>query len=243
MYEVKTTVFEGPLDLLLQLISRRQIDVAAVSLNDLVEDYLDVLAAMERLDLEVTSEFLLIASTLVQLKAHRLLPRPEQVDLDDELLLMEERDRLLARLLSCVTFKDVAAVIARRLQEGARFVPRTAGLDQVIRPRPVSTPLEVTASQLAALAAAALAGPGREVDLDHLELDLPSVERALDELAARVTGEAAYTFDRLVEHCERPEEVVAYFLALLELARWGMLQLRQADWMSAIEVRRRGDEE
>jgi chromatin segregation and condensation protein Rec8/ScpA/Scc1 (kleisin family) len=84
-----------------------------------------------------------------------------------------------------------------------------------------------------------MTGPSHEVDLDHLELDLPSVERALDELAARVTGEAAYTFDRLVEHCERPVEVVAYFLALLELARWGMLELKQTDWMSTIEVRRR----
>jgi segregation and condensation protein A len=239
MYTVKTKVFEGPLDLLLQLISRQQIDVAAVSLNDLVEDYLEVLAAMERLDLDVTSEFLLIAATLVQLKAHRLLPRGEEVDLDDELLLMEERDRLLARLLSCVTFKDVAAVLARRLQEGSRWVPRTAGLDQPIPPRPPTTPLEITAQQLAALAVNVMTGPSHEVDLDHLELDLPSVERALDELAARVTGEAAYTFDRLVEHCERPVEVVAYFLALLELARWGMLELKQTDWMSTIEVRRR----
>ena len=109
-YVVSTAVFEGPLDLLLQLITRHQVDIAEVSLTGLVEEYLSFIVEMQALDLEVTSEFILIAATLIELKASQLLPPGDEVDLDEELALMEERDRLLARLLMCVTFKDVAAV-------------------------------------------------------------------------------------------------------------------------------------
>ena len=133
-YEVKTAVFEGPLDLLLQLITRHQVDITHLSLTGLVTEYLDHLDAMRELDMEVTSEFLLIASTLIQLKARSLLPDDADIDLDEELALYEERDRLLARLLACATFKDVAAVLAMRLAGQARYVPRMAGLDVDVRP-------------------------------------------------------------------------------------------------------------
>ena len=108
-YEVKTTVFEGPLDLLLQLITSHQVAITELSLVDLVGEYLHHLELMEQMDIEVTSEFLLIAATLIQLKARYLLPDNREIDIDDELALAEERDRLLSRLLACLTFKDVAA--------------------------------------------------------------------------------------------------------------------------------------
>jgi segregation and condensation protein A len=126
-YHVSTSVYEGPLDLLLQLITRHQVDVTSLSLSGLVTEYLAHMEEMRRLDLDVTSEFLLIAATLIQLKAHALLPADSELDLDEELALMEERDRLLARLLTCVTFKDVAVVIRHRLQEANRYVPRVSG--------------------------------------------------------------------------------------------------------------------
>ena len=241
-YHVKTSVFEGPLDLLLQLVTRHQVDVASLSLGDLVTEYLAHLEEMRRLDLEVTSEFLLIASTLVQLKIRRLLPASTEVDLDEELELMEERDRLLSRLLACVTFKDVAAVIALRMEEANRHVPRTAGLDQVIHRPPPEVELGVDPAGLAVLAARALSRREREPDLDHLDLDLPSVQSALDELRVRVVEEAETTFEDLTEHCNRPVEIAAYFLALLELARWGRVELAQRDWLSRIEVRHRPGE-
>lgn len=238
-YHVKTSVFEGPLDLLLQLVTRHQVDVAAVSLGDLVTEYLAYLDEMRRLDLDITSEFLLIASTLVQLKIRRLLPAGTEVDVDEELELLEERDRLLSRLLACVTFKDVAAVIALRLEETNRSVPRTSGVDQVIDRPPPEVDLGVDPAGLAVLAARALARREREPDLDHLDLELPSVQAALDELRVRVVEEAETTFEELTEHCSRPVEVAAYFLALLELARWGMVELAQRDWLSTIEIRHR----
>lgn len=239
-YHVSTSVFSGPLDLLLQLITRHQVDVTALSLTDIVNEYLAHLAEMSRLDLDVTSEFLLIAATLIQLKAHALLPIDTEIDIDEELALIEERDRLLARLLTCVTFKDVAVVIRHRLQEANRYVPRVSGLDQKIDGPPPLVPLDVDVDGLARVAAEVLAEGRVEPDLDHLDLDLPSVQSAIDELRVRLEQGAIATFDSLVEHCRRPVEVAAYFLALLELARWGLVHVAQDDWVGQIEVTRTG---
>jgi segregation and condensation protein A len=238
-YQVSTAVFEGPLDLLLQLINRHQVDIAAVSLTDLVSEYLGYLDHIREMDLDVTSEFLLIAATLIQLKAHRLLPPSTEVDLDEELALLEERDRLLSRLLMCVTFKDVAAVMLRRMQEAHRLVPRTAGLDQQIRVSPPDVLVPLDPAGLAALAARVIARAEADPDLDHLDLDLPSVEAAIQELTARVSQEVESTFDYLISHCRRNVEIAAYFLALLEMARWGLLEVRQEHWLAPISVRRR----
>jgi segregation and condensation protein A len=236
-FTVKTTVFEGPLDLLLQLITKHQVEVTAVGLADVVAEYLSFLDEMEGLDLEVTSEFLLIAATLVQLKAHSLLPARGELDVDEELALIEERDLLLSRLLICVTFKDVAAVLRRRMQDANRYVPRTTGMDQTIQSVPGDFELPVDVDGLAGLAVHVLTRPVAEPDLDHLDLDLPSVEAAIDEIRSRVAGATLSSFEQLTEHCTRPVEVAAYFLALLELARWGLIEVSQKDWLSAIEVK------
>jgi segregation and condensation protein A len=240
-YHVRTAVFEGPLDLLLQLITRQQVDVTAVSLSDLVTEYLTYLDEMRQLDLDVTSEFLLIAATLIQLKVRQLLPSDDELDLDEELALMEERDRLLSRLLMCVTFKDVAAVLSARMQSANRYVPRTAGLDQKIPPPVREVVIPADAEHLARIAHRVFSQIDAEPDLDHLDLELPSVQAALDELRARVNEAAETTFEDLVSHCTRKVEVAAYFLALLELARWGMVDLAQDDWLSDIQVRPRAD--
>lgn len=241
-YQVKTAVFEGPLDLLLQLITRRQVEITNLSLTDLVAEYLSFLDEMRELDLEVTSEFLLIASTLVQLKARHLLPEDSAADLDEELELMEERDRLLARLLACVTFKDVAAVLTHRLQEANRYVPRSAGMDQAVSSRLPEVTVPVDQLGLAAIAARVLAAPNREPDLDHLDLELPSVEAAIHDLRSKIEELAETSFDEMVMHTTRKVEVVAYFLALLELARWGLVEMAQRDWLSNIQVRFSGAE-
>lgn len=237
-YHVRTSVFEGPLDLLLQLITRHQVDVTSVSLADLVTEYLAHLDEMHTLDLDVTSEFLLIAATLIQLKIRQLLPTDSELDLDEELELMEERDRLLSRLLMCVTFKDVAAVLSARMEGSNRFVPRSVGLDaQIAVPAPDPV-VGIDAAGLGQVAARVFASRTLEPDLDHLELDLPSVQSAIDELRVRVTELAETTFEDLISHCTRRVEVAAYFLALLEMARWGLVVLAQDDWRADIEVRR-----
>ncbi len=238
-YHVKTDVFEGPLDLLLQLITRHQVNITELSLVELVSEYLSYLDAMRSLDLEVTSEFLLIAATLVQLKARHLLPDDAEIDLDEELALMEERDRLLSRLLACVTFKDVAAVMDHRMRERNRHVGRTAGIQVEIDQRLPEVVLSIDRFGLAELAARALTRRRNEPDLDHLDLDLPSVEAAIEDVRVRVEQLAETTFENLVEHCSRRVEVVAYFLAVLELARWGLVAVAQKDWAAEIQVEHR----
>jgi segregation and condensation protein A len=239
-FHVKTTVFEGPLDLLLQLITKHQVEVTAVGLTGVVGEYLSFLDEMKDLDMEVTSEFLLIAATLIQLKAQSLLPTRGEFDLDEELALMEERDRLLSRLLVCVTFRDVAAVLQRRLQDANRFVPRVSGIDQPITTEPAGLVVPIDVGTLAGLAFSVFSRAGAEPDLDHLDLDLPSVEAAIDEMRARVAELTLSSFEELTDHCTRPVEVAAYFLALLELARWGLIEVSQDDWLAEIKVKDRG---
>src|SRR5204862_6223886 len=129
-YEVTTPVYDGPFDLLLHLILREQVDLYQVPLASIVDAYLLELERLEVLDLDVATEFLLIAATLVELKARRLLPGRDEVDLDEELALWEERDLLLARLLECKTFKDVAATFAHLADRAGRSFPRTAPLEE-----------------------------------------------------------------------------------------------------------------
>jgi segregation and condensation protein A len=235
-YEVHTPVFEGPLELLLRLITSRQVEVTQLSLSDLVGEYLSYIELMRELDLEVTSEFLLIAATLIQMKARYLLPDDAEFDLDEELALAEERDRLLSRLLACLTFKDVAAVMAHRMEVQCALVARSAGLDPGIDPTPPEVVLSTDAAGLAALAARVI-GRRREPELDHLDLDLPSVEMAIEDVRLRVAAEIETDFDALTAHCRRSVEVVAYFLAVLELARWGLVRATQEDLDHAIRLR------
>ncbi|HEX6219925.1 MAG TPA: ScpA family protein [Acidimicrobiia bacterium] len=236
-FHVRTTVFEGPLDLLLQLITKHQVEITAVGLTDVVGEYLTFLDEMRELDIDVTSEFLLIAATLIQLKAQSLLPTRSELDLDDELALAEERDRLLSRLLASMTFKDVAAVLKRRLQDGNRYVPRVSGIDQRIYRPPPEIVIPASQDELALIAGKVLARATLEPDLDHLDLDLPSVEMAIEDLQERLRLATVASFEDLTDHCRRPVEVAAYFLALLEMARWGLIEVSQADWTSQIQVK------
>ncbi|MEX2625690.1 MAG: segregation/condensation protein A, partial [Ilumatobacteraceae bacterium] len=128
--DVSTEVYSGPFDLLLQLILSEEVDIYEIHLAHIVDAYLVEVERLQSLDLDVATEFLLIAATLVELKARRLLPGRADVDLDEELALWEERDLLLARLLECKTFKDVAAVFARLSDEADRSFPRSVGPDE-----------------------------------------------------------------------------------------------------------------
>lgn len=234
-YEVKTRVFEGPLDLLLQLITSHQVKITELSLSDLITEYLDYVDVMRNLELDVTSEFLLIASTLIQIKARHLLPDDRALDLDDELAFAGERDRLLARLLINLTFKDVAAVLGHRIEANDRFVGRMVGLENVTPPAPRLV-LRVDLTGLATIADRVFADAYGEPDTDHLAMELPSVQEAIIDIQARMAGAVETDFEDLVVHCTSSLEVVAYFLGLLELARWGIVRVSQEDRFAPIVV-------
>ncbi len=123
-YQVRTEVFEGPFDLLLHLIAKRELDIYDVSLAAITEEYLDHLKQMVELDLEVATEFLIVAATLIEMKAARLLPGPPR---DDDSLDVSDRDLLIARLLAYRAFKEAAERLSQLLADNAGFVGRTAG--------------------------------------------------------------------------------------------------------------------
>jgi segregation and condensation protein A len=228
------------LGLLLQLVTSHRVEITDLSLTEVVDEFVRYLEIAAELDLDVTSEFLVTAATLIQIKARHLLPGDDGVELDEELLLAEQRDRMLSRLLACLTYKDVAAVFAHRLEGTARFVPRRAGLDPGITALPPEVHLGVDRSGFAALAQRVI-GRRVEPELDHLDLDLPSVGMAIEDVRSRVAAEVETDFDALITHLHRPVEVVAYFLAVLELARWGLVEVAQDHLEAAIRLRHRRD--
>jgi segregation and condensation protein A len=231
-YEVQTPVFEGPFDLLLHLIVREQVDLYEVSLSNIVDAYLAELdritAVAERLDLDVATEFLLIAATLVELKARRLLPGRDDIDLDEELALWEERDQLLARLLECKTFKDVATVFHRLSTEASRSYPRTAGIEERFLGLAPDLLAGLTAEQLRdALIRAATPKPLPRVDLEHVAPIRASVADAVAVLVEELPSRRRVTFRELTEVVEERLERIVRFLAILELCKQGLVDLEQ----------------
>src|SRR5581483_7302135 len=182
-YEVATPVFEGPFDLLLHLITKEQVDLYDISITRIVDAYLAELERMEHLDLEVATEFLLIAATLIELKSRRLLPGRDDIDLDEELALWEERDLLLARLLECKTFKDAADALNRLASAAERSVPRRSGLEDQFLTLAPDLMAGVTGEKLREAFLKAMAPrPVTRVLLDHVAPIRASVQDAVEEL-------------------------------------------------------------
>src|SRR5688572_10975845 len=243
-YEVTTETFEGPFDLLLHLILKQEVDLWEISLSTIVDAYLEELERMETLDLDVATEFLLIAATLVELKARRLLPGLDEVELDEELLRFEERDLLLARLLECKTFKDAARAVEARIREADRSLARTAGPEEPFRSL-APDPLEsVAPSKLLAAAMRAMAPrPAPRVDTDHVAPIRASVRDAITVVLERLPESAPVTFRELVAGEIERLEVIVRFLALLELYKQGLVDIDQPRTLDDLVVRRRpGDD-
>ena len=234
---MRTEVFEGPFDLLLHLILRDEVDLYDVMVGDIVDAYLAELDRMEHLNLEVATEFLLIAATLVQLKSSRLLPDGESLDLDEELALWSERDLLLARLLECQTFKAAAAALEQMAAVAGRGHPRAAGpderyLDLVPDFLEGIGPHDVRAAFFRATAAR----PAPHVDITHVT-DIPiSVAEVTADLVARLPGIGTVGFRELTEDLATGIEVVVYFLAVLELYKRGMVEVSQTSTFGRIAV-------
>jgi len=236
-YEVTTPVFEGPFDLLLHLILSEQVDIHEVSLARIVDAFLVELGRMENLDLDVATEFLLIASTLVELKARRLLPGREDVDLDEELALWEERDLLLARLLECKTFKDVGQVFARYSTLADSSWPRAAGPEEPFASMVPDLMDGMTPAKLLRAAERGLAPKVvPKVELFHVAAVRVSVADALEELLDELPRVGRITFRRLTDGLVDRLEVVVRFLALLEMYKQGYVELEQAERFGDIEV-------
>jgi segregation and condensation protein A len=236
-YEVSTPVFEGPFDLLLHLITKDQVDIYEVNLGQIVDVFLAELERMTHLDLDVATEFLLIAAVLVELKSRRLLPGRDDIDLDEEFALWEERDLLLSRLLECKTFKDAAAELQRLMNRAERSVPRQAGLEDPFIGLVPDLLAGVTTAKLRAACLRALSPAVQpHVDLDHVAPVRASVRDAVDELLIELPQLGRATFRQLTAGIEEKLAVIVRFLAVLELYKQGAVELEQATLFGELRV-------
>ena len=236
-YAVQTPVFEGPFDLLLHLILREQVDLYEINLASIVDAYLVELTRMEELDLEVATEFLLIAATLIELKSRRLLPSGDDLDLDEELALWEERDLLLHRLVECKTFKEAALALQALAGDAGRSFPREVGVDERYLGLVPDLLDGVTADDLrAAYVRAITPKPAPRVDLDHVAPIRASVTDAVAELLQELPLVGRITFRALTGGYVERLEVVVRFLAVLELFKQGAVDLDQPTTFGDIEI-------
>ena len=237
-YQVSTPAFSGPFDLLLQLILREQVELYDIPIARITDAFLVEIDRMVQCDLEVATEFLLIAATLVDMKVKRMLPRETAVDLDDELDGISERDLLLARLSECSTFRHASDRLRAMLEIAARSRPRRVGATEerwlLLTPSILDS---VSPEQLrAACLQAAAPVPAPRVDTGHITPISLTVGDAVAELVEELARSKRVTFRRLTSGIDDRLGLVVRFLALLELVKQGLADVEQATTFGDIVV-------
>jgi len=227
-YEVHLDVFDGPFSLLLHLITAQQVDLYEVHLADIVDGFLAEITKIGALDLELATEFLLIASTLVELKCRRLLPGSDDIDLDDDLALFEARDYLLARLVESKTYSSAGRVLASLEEAAERSLARRAGPDERFEMPAPDLLAGVTGEDLARAAVRAItAKPVEVVPKAQLHGDEVSVQATIEVLVGDLPGRGRVTFRELTREASSATQLVACFLAILELYKRELVELEQ----------------
>jgi segregation and condensation protein A len=247
-FEVRLDNFEGPFDLLLSLISKHKLDITEVSLHQVTDEFIaHVKAGASRedgaWDLEQTSSFLLVASTLLDLKSARLLPQGEIED-EDDLALLEARDLLFARLLQYRAFKQVAAVLAERLAGESRRHPRAVGLEERYASLLPEVLIGIGLDAFADLATQALEPKLEpEVSLQHIHTTAVSVREQAELLVDRLRRSGTMTFRAICGDSPDMMTTVARFLALLELFRENAVAFDQVSPLGELTVRWTGGDD
>ncbi|MEV7107101.1 segregation and condensation protein A [Streptomyces atroolivaceus] len=242
-FTVRLVNFEGPFDLLLGLISRHRLDVTEVALSKVTDEFMAHIRAMgPDWDLDQTTEFLVVAATLLDLKAARLLPTAEVED-EADLALLEARDLLFARLLQYRAYKRIAEIFSDRLESEARRHPRTVGLEPQHAELLPEVVISIGPEGFARLAVKAMQPrPKPQVYVDHIHAPLVSVREQAEIVVARLRAEGEISFRALTEDAEDTLTVVARFLALLELYREKAVALDQEEALGDLLVRWAGGE-
>ncbi|MGW0332028.1 segregation and condensation protein A [Streptomyces sp. NPDC003011] len=238
VFTVRLSNFEGPFDLLLQLISRHKLDVTEVALSKVTDEFMAHIRAMgPDWDLDQTTEFLVVAATLLDLKAARLLPAAEVED-EADLALLEARDLLFARLLQYRAYKQIADIFSGRLDEEGRRHPRTVGLEPHHARLLPEVVIRIGAEGFAKLAVKAMQPrPRPQVYVDHIHAPLVSVQEQAGIVVARLKELGEASFRTLVADADDTLTVVARFLALLELYREKAVALDQETALGDLLVR------
>ncbi len=253
-FAVRLDNFEGPFDLLLQLISKHKLDITEVSLSKVTDEFIAHVQAISRAegeqtarggvdDLEETTSFLLVAATLLDLKAARLLPQGDVED-EEDLALLEARDLLFARLLQYKAFKQVAGVLEQRLAGEARRHPRAVGMEERFASLLPEVLIGIGLQQFAQLAAKALAPkPVLELPTHHIHAPAVSVREQAAIVVDRLRRSGTLTFRSLVRDSPDTLTTVARFLSLLELVREGAVAFDQMTPLGELTVRWTGDDD
>lgn len=240
-FRVRLANFEGPFDLLLNLISQHRMDVTEVALHEVTDDFIAYTREMgAELGLEQTTEFLVVAATLLDLKAARLLPSGE-VDDPEDLALLEARDLLFARLLQYRAYKQVAALFGELEAAALQRYPRAVSLEDCFADLLPEVTLGVDPAGFAEVAAAAMRPrPVPSVGLDHLhdvhQVSVPAQAQRMAGLLALSVPAEGLTFGQLVADCANGLEVVGSFLALLELFRERAITFVQPEALGDLRV-------
>lgn len=242
-HEVKLEVFEGPIDLLLHLITRQRVDIYEVSIATITDEYVAALRAVDRIDLEVATGFLLVAATLLELKSARLLPRSVP-DGEIDPALLEERDLLLARLVECATYREAGRALQVALERGGMHHPRCVPLEAGYADLTADVILQIDLPMVLAAATRVLTPkPQPGLDLSHVQPLLASVKDAIVAIAHSLRDRAAVGFDELCSDAATRIDVVVRFLGLLELYKAGAIEISQHDRFGDIEATWTGDAE
>ncbi|GAB3584278.1 segregation and condensation protein A [Calidifontibacter terrae] len=240
-FEVHLDVFSGPFELLLGLISKHKLDVTEIALSKVTDEFMAHIRAAQKgnteWDLGQASEFLLIAATLLDLKAARLLPQSGPED-EEDLALIEARDLLFARLLQYRAFKDVAALFEQRMATAGRITARQAGLEDRFAGLLPELVINITPEQLAMIAAAAMVPkPEPTIGLTHLHLATVSVREQAGIVAEKLRSVRVASFRDLVADADTTLVIVARFLGVLELFKEAAIVFEQNEALGDLTVR------
>jgi segregation and condensation protein A len=244
VFQVHLEVFEGPFDLLLGLISKHKLDITEVALHQVTDEFIaHIRARGASWELDQASHFLLVAATLLDLKAARLLPAGE-VDDEEDLALLEARDLLFARLLQYRAYKEVGRVFASRMAEEGRRFPRQVPMEPRFAELLPEVLIGLGLTEFARLAASTLAPkPAPTVSTEHIYTPQVSVRDQSALLVARLRQVRQATFRALTSDCGGMYEVIGRFLALLELYRAAAVRFEQAEPLGELHVTWAGTEE
>jgi segregation and condensation protein A len=245
-FSVHLDNFDGPFDLLLQLISRHKMDITEISLSLVTDEFIAFIRALEASGegwrLDQATEFLVVAATLLDLKAARLLPSGE-VDDEEDLALLEARDILFARLLQYRTFKEIAATFSERITMADKFFPRVVALDPTLSALLPEVLIGVGAQRFAAIAERVLTPKvSPVVSVEHLHFPLVSVAEESRLVVEALRRSKSLSFRNLVSDAENTMVIVARFLALLDLYRQGVLRFDQVIAMGELQISWTGSE-
>jgi len=245
-FSVHLDNFDGPFDLLLQLISRHKMDITEISLSLVTDEFIAFIRALEASGegwrLDQATEFLVVAATLLDLKAARLLPSGE-VDDEEDLALLEARDILFARLLQYRAFKEIAATFSERITMADKFFPRVVALDPTLSALLPEVLIGVGAQRFAAIAERVLTPKvSPVVSVEHLHFPLVSVAEESRLVVEALRRSKSLSFRNLVSDAENTMVVVARFLALLDLYRQGVLRFDQVIAMGELQISWTGSE-